>query len=57
MDKVAENCAGCVFDLNYCLDSFGNEVTEDMRNCGFSRKNRNSNPDWLERYGKDESCV
>ncbi len=42
MDKVAENCAGCVFDLHYCMDSFGNKVTEDMRKCGLNRKNRSN---------------
>jgi hypothetical protein len=41
MDKVAENCLGCTFDHHYCMDSWRNNVTEEMRACELNNKNRN----------------
>lgn len=46
-EKVVDYCGGCIFDSHYCFESFSNLVTSDMKNCGFNRKNRDTNPLWL----------
>lgn len=46
---VADYCSGCTFDLHYCLDSFGNEVTDDIRNCPSNKFNRNKKTNDKER--------
>ena len=47
-ETVADYCGGCTFDLHYCMESFGSEVTPEIKKCGFNKMNRDTNPLWKE---------
>ena len=51
-ETVADYCNGCTFDLHYCLASFGDAITAEIKKCGFNKVNRINNPLWIEAVEK-----